>query len=89
VLVVVVVGATVVVVVGAIVVVVVVVVVVTVVATSAKFASIVYEVPYHASGLPQQTPALRRYVPGWSCIEIFESSPYQSSFAASKVLLEL
>lgn len=28
-----------------------------------KFASIMYDDPYHASGFPQQTPARSRYVP--------------------------
>jgi hypothetical protein len=41
-----------------------------------KFASIVYEVPYHPSGFPQQTPARSLYVPGGCGLtEIYESRP--------------
>jgi hypothetical protein len=51
-------------------VVVVVVLVVVVVFVGARFASIKYDVPYQASGLPQHTPALNRYVPGSRFLDI-------------------
>jgi hypothetical protein len=55
----------------------------------AIFTSTTYEVPYHASGFPQQTPVLNRYVPGAKFIEIYESSPNcESSFAARTLLFE-
>jgi hypothetical protein len=38
-----------------------------------EFTSTVYEVPYHASGLPQHTPARRRYEPDGNSISIHES----------------
>lgn len=82
-------GGTVVVVVVVLVVVVVVLVVVLVVVVvsgafvGARFASITYDVPYHASGFPQHTPARKRYVPACRFIEIYESRPNcESSFAA-------
>jgi hypothetical protein len=55
---------------GTVVVVVVVVLVVVVVFVGARFASIKYDVPYQASGLPQHTPALNRYVPGSRFLDI-------------------
>lgn len=68
------------------VVVVVVVVVVSGALVGEMFTSNTYEVPYHWSGFPQQTPVRKRYEPALSSNEMFESNPYQSSFAAMRLL---
>jgi len=42
-----------------------------------------------ASGLPQHTPALRRYQPGTTWYSMFDCKPYQSSFCARRTPFEL
>lgn len=45
-----------------------------------------YSTPDHqASGFPQHTPALSRYQPGCTSIEMWDCRPYQSSLAASSM----
>jgi hypothetical protein len=51
--------------------------------TASTFVSRSYCTPdHHASGLPQQTPARRRYQPGSTCTSSRDCNPYQSSFWA-------
>ena len=52
----------------------------------AMFTSNTYDSLYQRFGSPQQTPVLRRYVPAFRFIDMFESRPYQSSLAAIRLL---